>query len=152
MPRLAFALQRWATGSPARCTTASRPASAPAGAGPASGSHAAASTPSAAPALAGSRDRTVTSSPRTRSAPTRRAPMRPVAPVIVMRIAGRYVAARPRGSARAQALGVDGREADRVPGPVVPRAPRLRGHRIRDGRRDVAVEHRRDDVVLAQLG
>jgi hypothetical protein len=81
-PRLA-AVQRWATFSPARCTTASRPSSAAAGAGSPSGLKAWAGTPSASRARSGLRDRTVTSSPRARSARTSPRPMRPVAPVTV---------------------------------------------------------------------
>ena len=78
-----FSFHRCATGSPARCTTASRPLSASAGAGPAPGSHATASTPSFSRAFAGSRDSTVTSSPRPFSAATSRVPINPVAPVTV---------------------------------------------------------------------
>ena len=75
-------VQRWATFSPARWTTASRPASAVAGAGPSTGSHSRrCSTP-------GERDSTVTSSPRSRSAATSLPPIRPVAPVMVIFIAG----------------------------------------------------------------
>ena len=79
--RLASSFQRWATSSPARCTTPSRPASAAAGAGSSSGCQASASTPSAARARSGSRDSTVTSSPRSLQRARRAAADPPVAPV-----------------------------------------------------------------------
>src|SRR4051812_37145821 len=105
MRRLTSSLQRWATGSPARCTTASRPASPASGAGPAMGSHPTASTPSRAAAPSGLRDSTVTSSPRSRSARTSRTPIRPVAPVRVIFMTGvrSPVRARSRASLGEQA-------------------------------------------------
>src|SRR4051812_8575218 len=60
--------------SPARCTTASQPASASAGAGPESGSHTTAPSPE-------ERDSVTTSSPRSRRTATTRRPISPVAPV-----------------------------------------------------------------------
>ena len=69
MRSFASALQRWATGSPARWTTPSRPASAAAGAGLAErvpGDRLDARAPPVRGS--GSRERTVTSSPRSRSA------------------------------------------------------------------------------------
>src|SRR5437763_4970847 len=53
MRRLTSSFQRWATGSPARWTTASRPLSAWAGAGPALGSHATAAAVVTSVALGG---------------------------------------------------------------------------------------------------
>src|SRR5215210_1659616 len=82
MRRFASSLQRWATFSPARCTTASRPSSAAAGAGSASGCHA------TAPGEEGVRDSVATSSPRARSRSTSRAPISPLAPVTVTLIRG----------------------------------------------------------------
>ena len=78
-----LAFQRCATGSPARWITASRPESAPAGAGPADGSQATASTSSASLAFPGLRESTVIVSPRALRAATSFVPMSPVAPVIV---------------------------------------------------------------------
>ena len=80
--RLASSDQRWAIGSPARWTTASRPASASAGAGSESGSaQPTASTPRLSDAFPGERDSAVTSSPRSTSARTSALPTSPVAPV-----------------------------------------------------------------------
>ena len=81
-------VQRWATFSPARLTTASRPASASAGAGPATGSQPTAATPSGRrpAARSGLRVRAVTSSPRAISASASPRPMPPVAPVSVTRM------------------------------------------------------------------
>ena len=80
-------VQRWSTRSPARWTIASRPARAEAGAGPV------VRVPRARPArrarprsCSGSRDSTVTSSPRARSARTSFVPISPLAPVRVTRM------------------------------------------------------------------
>ena len=153
-------VQRWATFSPARWTTASRPLSAAAGAGSCSGRQACASTsPRAARARSGSRESTVTASPRSRSRLTIAVPRRPVAPVSVTfmgwvrrrRVQGPSSCGRP--SAGPHPLSVDGREADGVAG-----GHRgalllgLLGHGGGHRGRHVAVEDRGDDVVLAQLG
>src|SRR4051794_4783588 len=140
----ASSLQRWATFSPARWTTASRPLSASAGAGWASGSH----------FTCRLRESTVTSSPRACRAATSREPISPLAPVTVTRMLS--VRACPgAGSAR-----LDGAELLRVAGGVADLVPvglggalllGLIGHGGRHGVAHVAVEHRRDDVVLAQV-
>src|SRR4051812_33216638 len=140
----ASSLQRWATFSPARWTTASRPLSASAGAGWASGSH-----------LTGRlRESTVTSSPRACRAATSREPIRPLAPVTVTRMLGvraRSVAGSPRLDGP-ELLGVGGGVSDLVA--VGLRGALLLGlvgHRGGHGVAHVAVEHGRDDVVLAQV-
>src|SRR4051812_40782636 len=140
----ASSLQRWATFSPARWMTASRPSRASGGAGWDSGSQ----------RTARLRERTVTSSPRSSRAWTMREPMRPLAPVTVTRMSW-VRPGRPAGSAGLdgpELLGVAGRVADLV----AVRLGRalllgLVGHGGGHGVAHVAVEHRGDDVVLAQV-
>ncbi len=84
--RLVSSLQRWAIGSPSRCTTASWPAKASAGGAWDLGSaHSSAVTswPSVSRARPASRESTVTWSPRACSSATTSRPRVPVAPVTV---------------------------------------------------------------------
>src|SRR5215203_5136560 len=154
MRRFASSVQRWAMFSPARWMTASASRGS---------SQVVASTPSASRALAGSRETTVTSSPRCSSALTMRRPMRPVAPVTVTFTSG----VRPsttKGfvlwSSRAMTSGRRYVELLRVPRGVTHLVARRLGGALRlrllgdgggDGLGHVAVERRGDDVVLAQL-
>src|SRR5204863_6609608 len=111
----------------ARLTTASQPASAAGAGGPTRSEIA------------------TTSSPRDCRAELKRVPISPEAPVTATRIAS--------DRCRPDAVLVDRREPDRVlVGGGHAAAARLGRDGLGDGGRDVAVEHRRDDVVLAQLG
>src|SRR5690348_16246734 len=152
--RLASALQRWSIGAPARWTTASRPSSAAAGAGPSSMFQATASTPSKRErARAGSRASTVTSLPCARSSRTSREPTSPVAPVIVTRAAlmGSDAPVGERRSRLRRREHVAVREAHLAFGERGAALAGLLGDGRSDGRGDIAVEDRGDDVVLAQL-
>src|ERR1035437_2678226 len=154
--RLVCALQRCATGSPARWNTAWRPDSASAGAASLIRSQATACTsPSRSRARSASRLSTVTSASRCCSAATSPGPSSPVAPVTVTRRG--LTAGRSRPSVAA--LGGAGGAGDHISLRVAhllarergAGRPRLLGHRRGDRGGDVAVEDRRDDVVLAQL-
>ena len=162
--RLALALQRCATGSPARCTTASRPASACGrrrlaervpGDRLQRRTRARASVPRA---VGVAREHRHLGAARPQGGRPAAVPIRPVAPVTVTRSAltplGALTRARRIGAPRAEARTVivsPWREADLLAGQRGARRARLLGDRGGDRGSDVAVEHRRDDVVLAQL-
>src|SRR5215207_3759468 len=143
--RFASSDHRCAITSPSRCTTASRPRTAPSGGCSAFGSaQVSAGTSSAALARSASRDRAVTSSPRATSARTSAAPIIPVAPVTATRIRRRprpLPASADRGPLHRGLIGVA----------RLLRALRDLGHGARDLPRHVAIEDARDDVVLVEL-
>src|SRR5262245_55298382 len=139
MRRLASSVQRWLIGSPIRLTTPSTPSRAAAGGRSAVGRHGCQLIVGlVSRARSGSRLRPTTSSPRARSASETREPMKPLAPVTSTRIA-------PTPS-------FEGSEGARLLGdPRDPIPPRLLDDRRGHGRRDLAIEHARDDVVLAEV-
>ena len=141
--RLASSLQRWATFSPARCTTASRPASASAGAGPARRGPTRRPRRRRAPRARGSGSRlsTVTSSPRLgqlahqpRADQARRPRQRH--PHHAVATAAAAAGSRPRGACSASSGGVAdlaARRPRRRPGAWPGRRPRRRPSRRRRG-------------------
>src|SRR5215216_114878 len=136
----ASSVHRWSIGSPIRLTTASTPSSALTGGRSAIGFQACQLTVGFAPrARSGSRDRPTTSSPRASNASVRRDPRNPLAPVTRTRTVTRWPSFD--GGERARLLG-EARDAG---------LPGLLDDGLRDGGRDIAIEHAGDDVVLAQV-
>src|SRR3954454_3157824 len=126
----ASSVQRWATFSPARWMTASRPLTASA-------------------AIVSPRvESLVTSSPRSVSLAVSLVPMRPPAPVIVIRM----LVLRGSGPDGPKLGRLAARVADLGAADVrVAAAPGLVGHGVGDGIGHVAVEDARDHVLLAQV-